>query len=45
MIHARTFNDAEKTASEMSALIGITDYKILFSSREFKKARVKYFVE
>lgn len=45
MIHARTFSDAEKTASEMSALIGITDYKILFSSREFKKARVKYFVE
>jgi siroheme decarboxylase len=45
MIHARTFESAEKTASEMSSLIGITDYKILFSSREFKKVRVKYFVE
>lgn len=45
MIHARTFKSAEKTASEMSALIGMTDYKILFSSREFKKVRVRYFVE
>src|SRR6266540_2412478 len=45
MIHARTFESAEKTASEMFSLIGIIDYKILFSSREFKKVRVKYFVE
>lgn len=45
MIHTRTFESAEKTASEMSSLIGITDYKILFSSREFKKVRVKYFVD
>jgi hypothetical protein len=28
----------------MSAKIGIKDYQILFSSREFKKERVKYFV-
>jgi siroheme decarboxylase len=45
MVHARTIESAERIASEMSSTIGISDYKILFSSREFKKIRVKYFVE
>ncbi|HEY7110160.1 MAG TPA: Lrp/AsnC family transcriptional regulator [Nitrososphaeraceae archaeon] len=45
MIHARTFESAEKMASEMSSVVGIKDYRILFSSREFKKDRVKYFLE
>jgi DNA-binding Lrp family transcriptional regulator len=45
MIHARTFEGAEKMAFEMSAAIGIRDYRILFSSREFKKVRVKYFLD
>jgi DNA-binding Lrp family transcriptional regulator len=45
MVHARTIESAERIASEMSSAIGISDYKILFSSREFKKIRVKYFVE
>lgn len=44
MIHARTMDAAEKMAVEMSETIGIQDYQILFSSREFKKERVKYFV-
>jgi DNA-binding Lrp family transcriptional regulator len=44
MIHARTMDAAEKMAVEMSEMIGVSDYKILFSSREFKKERVKYFV-
>ena len=44
MIHARTLDAAEKMAGEMSEMIGVSDYKILFSSREFKKERVKYFV-
>jgi DNA-binding Lrp family transcriptional regulator len=44
MVHARSLAAAEKMAEEMSQVIGITDYKILFSSREFKKERVKYFV-
>jgi DNA-binding Lrp family transcriptional regulator len=44
MIHARTLEAAEKMAVEMSEMIGVSDYKILFSSREFKKERVKYFV-
>ena len=44
MVHARTLQAAEKLAIEMSETIGVTDYQILFSSREFKKERVKYFV-
>ncbi|HJS65545.1 MAG TPA: Lrp/AsnC family transcriptional regulator [Nitrososphaeraceae archaeon] len=43
MIHARSFDSAEKIAKEMSNIIRIYNYKILFSSREFKKERVKYF--
>lgn len=45
MIHARTLEAAEKIAAEMSETVGIKDYKILFSLREFKKERVKYFEE
>ena len=44
MVHARTLKAAEKIAIEMSEMVGIKDYQILFSSREFKKERVKYFV-
>jgi len=44
MVHARTLQAAEKIAAEMSETVGIKDYQILFSSREFKKERVKYFV-
>ncbi|HEX6561083.1 MAG TPA: Lrp/AsnC family transcriptional regulator [Nitrososphaera sp.] len=44
MVHARSLEAAEKMAVEMSGQIGVSDYKILFSSREFKKERVKYFV-
>ncbi|HVX03207.1 MAG TPA: Lrp/AsnC family transcriptional regulator [Nitrososphaera sp.] len=44
MVHARSLEAAEKMAVEMAGQIGVSDYKILFSSREFKKERVKYFV-
>lgn len=44
MVHARSLESAEKMAVEMAGQIGVSDYKILFSSREFKKERVKYFV-
>jgi DNA-binding Lrp family transcriptional regulator len=45
MIHARTIEAAEQIAVEISETVEIKDYKILFSSREFKKERVKYFEE
>ncbi|HEX2305093.1 MAG TPA: Lrp/AsnC family transcriptional regulator [Nitrososphaeraceae archaeon] len=45
MIHARTVEAAKKIAIELSNFVGIDDYRILFSSREFKKERVKYFLD
>lgn len=45
MVHARTEEACRKMGIEMSKHIGIRDYKILFSSREFKKERVRYFEE
>lgn len=43
MIHARSLESAKTIAYEISKIIGISDYQILFSTREFKKERVKYF--
>ncbi|MBI2843135.1 MAG: Lrp/AsnC family transcriptional regulator [Armatimonadetes bacterium] len=43
MIHARTHEDCEKTARELSTAAGIADYVLLYSTREFKKARVQYY--
>jgi len=45
MIHCKSQEDAENMAKEIQKQIGIDDYRILFSSREFKKTRVEYFVE
>jgi len=45
MVHTRTKEACEKMGKEMSKHIGVTEYRILFSSREFKKERVKYFEE
>jgi len=45
MIHARGIEAAKEIAKEMSEIINVNNYKILFSSREFKKERVKYFEE
>jgi DNA-binding Lrp family transcriptional regulator len=43
MIHTRTIDAAEKIAKEIADVIKVDSYRILFSSREFKKERVKYF--
>ncbi len=45
MVHARSRDVCESIASEMSAQVGIKDYTILFSTREFKKERVRYYLE
>lgn len=45
MVHARSREVCEGIAKEMASHIGINDYRILFSTREFKKERVRYFVE
>lgn len=45
MIHCKTHNEAQEMAKTIQNQIHVDDYKILFSSREFKKTRVEYFVE
>jgi len=44
MIHGRTREDCRETTREVSHRCGLTDYVMLFSSREIKKTRVKYLV-
>lgn len=45
MVHAQAREDVERIARELSEQVGVPDYAILFSVREYKKERVKYFVE
>ena len=45
MIHCKTHDEANEMAKTIQDQIGVEEYKILFSSREFKKTRVEYFVE
>ena len=44
MIHCRTRDEASDIARIIQSHIGIKQYRILFSEREFKKSRVEYFV-
>ncbi len=44
MIHATSKDGCEQVASEISESTGISDYLMLYSTREFKKTRVRYFV-
>jgi len=41
MIHAYTPRECEKVAKQISQATGITDYRILYSEREFKKTGVR----
>ncbi len=43
MVHARSKESAIKIAEEIAKDIKIKDYRILFSLREFKKERVRYY--
>jgi DNA-binding Lrp family transcriptional regulator len=45
MIHCKTHDEANEMAKTIKNQIQVDDYQILFSSREFKKTRVEYFVE
>ena len=44
MIHATTRDDCESVARQISEATGIDDYMLLYSTREYKKTRVRYFV-
>ena len=45
MIHAQTRRECEEVARQLSQETGITDYRPLYSTREYKKTRVRYFVD
>ncbi len=45
MIHGASPGECEQVAARLSAQIGIEKYGLLFSSREFKKISMKYFIE
>ncbi len=45
MIHCKTHDEAHEMAKTIQDQINVDEYRILFSSREFKKIRVEYFVE
>ncbi len=44
MIHATTRKGCEQVAEEIRESTGIDDYMMLYSTREYKKTRVRYFV-
>ena len=43
MVHATTKKECQAAVKEISESTGITDYKLLYSTREYKKTRVRYF--
>ncbi|MBI4236182.1 MAG: Lrp/AsnC family transcriptional regulator [Chloroflexi bacterium] len=45
MLHARKRTECQAMAEAMARSVGIGDYLLLMSSREFKKAAVRYFAE
>ena len=45
MIHCKSEDEAKEMAKTIQSQINVDNYTILFSSREFKKTRVEYFVE
>ncbi|MDY6909464.1 MAG: Lrp/AsnC family transcriptional regulator [Thermodesulfobacteriota bacterium] len=45
MIHGRTEDECRAAAERLSEAIGMRDHRILFSTREFKKIRLKLFWE
>ena len=44
MIHATSKRGCEEVANQISQATGITDFRVLYSTREYKKTRVRYFV-
>ncbi len=43
MVHGRTREDCETVARRLGEAVGLMDFRILFSTREFKKIRLKLF--
>ena len=45
MVHATRREDVDKAVAEMAVASGIEDHKVLWSTREFKRDSMYYFVE
>ncbi|MHB1390596.1 MAG: siroheme decarboxylase subunit beta [Thermoleophilia bacterium] len=45
MIHGATEEDCRRVADDLAGRVGIGEYSLLFSTREFKKVSMKYFIE
>ena len=45
MIHGQSEEEVERIAAAIAEKTGIKDYVILYSTTEYKKERVKYFME
>ena len=43
MIHGRSAKDCQETVEAIKAETGLTEYAMLYSSKEYKKTRVRYF--
>jgi siroheme decarboxylase len=43
MVHGRSVEECENVLSAMARETGLTDYTSLYSTREYKKTRVRYF--
>ena len=43
MIHGQSKDEVEEIARRISEKTGITDYHVLYSTREFKKSSMRYF--
>ncbi|MBI3744315.1 MAG: Lrp/AsnC family transcriptional regulator, partial [Chloroflexi bacterium] len=44
MLHATSREQCENIAKEIAKDTGVSEYLMLYSTREFKKTRVRYFV-
>jgi len=44
LIHAKSREDCQAIAGRISQATGVSEYAILFSTKEYKKERVRYFV-
>ncbi len=45
MIHGASPEECHRVADRLAAVVGISDYRLLFSTREFKKVSMSYFME
>lgn len=43
MVHGRMRDECKKIAKNISKEVGIRDYRLLYSTRQFKKTSMKYF--